>query len=289
MNEARSARPSRSASAIRSSSVLRTSSAGGPWPSSTTRHALTRYMAQAVEAAPGHPILVDHFLEDAIEIDVDAVGRRHGRHRGRRDGAHRAGRHPLRRFDDRDPAVHHRRARSGQDPPPHGRARESAERHRPDERAVRDSARRAVRAGSESARVAHRAVRLEGDRRAVREDRREGDGRPFAALPRPDQRAARRRLLRQGAGLPVQPLPARRHGARPGDEVDRRSDGQLAHVRRGLRESAPRRGHAAAARRHGVHLHQRQRQAPARRAPRARAGRPRLPARRHRRHARVPA
>jgi carbamoyl-phosphate synthase large subunit len=35
--------------------------------------ALTRYMAQAVEAAPGHPILVDHFLEDAIEIDVDAV------------------------------------------------------------------------------------------------------------------------------------------------------------------------------------------------------------------------
>ncbi|HEV7765673.1 MAG TPA: carbamoyl-phosphate synthase large subunit [Thermoanaerobaculia bacterium] len=34
---------------------------------------LTRYMAQAVEAAPGQPILVDHFLEDAIEIDVDAV------------------------------------------------------------------------------------------------------------------------------------------------------------------------------------------------------------------------
>ena len=35
--------------------------------------ALTRYMAQAVEAAPDQPILVDHFLEDAIEIDVDAV------------------------------------------------------------------------------------------------------------------------------------------------------------------------------------------------------------------------
>ncbi len=35
--------------------------------------ALTRYMVQAVEAAPGQPILVDHFLEDAIEIDVDAV------------------------------------------------------------------------------------------------------------------------------------------------------------------------------------------------------------------------
>ncbi len=35
--------------------------------------ALSRYMAQAVEAAPGQPILVDRFLEDAIEIDVDAV------------------------------------------------------------------------------------------------------------------------------------------------------------------------------------------------------------------------
>jgi carbamoyl-phosphate synthase large subunit len=35
--------------------------------------ALRGYMQRAVEAAPGHPILVDHFLEDAIEIDVDAV------------------------------------------------------------------------------------------------------------------------------------------------------------------------------------------------------------------------
>jgi carbamoyl-phosphate synthase large subunit len=35
--------------------------------------ALSSYMVRAVEAAPGHPILVDHFLEDAIEIDVDAV------------------------------------------------------------------------------------------------------------------------------------------------------------------------------------------------------------------------
>ncbi|HET8774555.1 MAG TPA: carbamoyl-phosphate synthase large subunit [Thermoanaerobaculia bacterium] len=39
--------------------------------------ALSSYMARAVEAAPGHPILVDHFLEDAIEIDVDAVADGH--------------------------------------------------------------------------------------------------------------------------------------------------------------------------------------------------------------------
>jgi len=34
---------------------------------------LREYVAIAMEAAPGHPILVDRFLEDAIELDVDAV------------------------------------------------------------------------------------------------------------------------------------------------------------------------------------------------------------------------
>ncbi len=34
---------------------------------------LREYMAYAVEAAPGQPILVDRFLEDAIELDVDAI------------------------------------------------------------------------------------------------------------------------------------------------------------------------------------------------------------------------
>jgi carbamoyl-phosphate synthase large subunit len=34
---------------------------------------LDRYMTEAVEASPEHPILIDKFLEDAIEADVDAV------------------------------------------------------------------------------------------------------------------------------------------------------------------------------------------------------------------------
>ncbi len=39
---------------------------------------LDRYMAEAVEASPDRPILIDKFLEDAVEVDVDAVcdGRR---------------------------------------------------------------------------------------------------------------------------------------------------------------------------------------------------------------------
>jgi carbamoyl-phosphate synthase large subunit len=34
---------------------------------------LDRYMTQAVDAAPEHPVLVDKFLEDAFEFDVDAI------------------------------------------------------------------------------------------------------------------------------------------------------------------------------------------------------------------------
>ena len=37
------------------------------------RNSLVRYMTTAVEASPDHPVLVDKFLEDAVEIDVDAV------------------------------------------------------------------------------------------------------------------------------------------------------------------------------------------------------------------------
>ena len=35
--------------------------------------ALDRYMITAVTVSPGHPILIDKFLEDAVELDVDAV------------------------------------------------------------------------------------------------------------------------------------------------------------------------------------------------------------------------
>jgi carbamoyl-phosphate synthase large subunit len=34
---------------------------------------LHEYIGYAMEAAPGHPILIDRFLEDAVEIDVDAI------------------------------------------------------------------------------------------------------------------------------------------------------------------------------------------------------------------------
>src|SRR6185312_13760207 len=35
--------------------------------------AVTRYMREAVEYSQQRPVLIDHFLEDAIEVDVDAL------------------------------------------------------------------------------------------------------------------------------------------------------------------------------------------------------------------------
>ncbi len=43
-----------------------------------TDEELGRYMAKAVIAEPEHPILIDKFLEDAIEVDVDAIADRTG-------------------------------------------------------------------------------------------------------------------------------------------------------------------------------------------------------------------
>src|SRR5581483_32876 len=39
---------------------------------------LARYMREAVNASPEHPVLIDRFLKDAVEVDVDVVADRTG-------------------------------------------------------------------------------------------------------------------------------------------------------------------------------------------------------------------
>ena len=67
---------------------------------------LEGYIDRATQVSPEHPVLVDRFLDDAIEIDVDALfdGHEHVPRRGH--GAHRGGRHPLRRLGLRAAADH---------------------------------------------------------------------------------------------------------------------------------------------------------------------------------------
>ena len=104
----------------------------------------------------------------------------------RRDGAHRGGRHPLRRLGLRAAADHARPAAPGRGAPLHRGDRPRRRRARPAQRPVRAQGRHALRAGGQPARVAHRAVRLQGDRGAAGQG-----GRPDHAR-RHHRRAARR-------------------------------------------------------------------------------------------------
>ena len=47
--------------------------AGGPWPWWKAKNIWQGFIKKAIEAAPGQPILIDKFMEDAFEIDVDAL------------------------------------------------------------------------------------------------------------------------------------------------------------------------------------------------------------------------
>ena len=55
------------------------------------RRDLERYMREAVKVSNDSPVLLDRFLNDAIEVDVDALVRRRERRDRRHHGAHRAG------------------------------------------------------------------------------------------------------------------------------------------------------------------------------------------------------
>ena len=80
------------------------------------------------------------------------------------------------------------------------------------------------------------------------------------ARARPAGRAAAEAGQRQGGGAPVLALPRRRSGARAGDALDRRGDGLRLRPADRVREGGARRGAAAADLRHGVPLGARRRQ-----------------------------
>ena len=66
---------------------------------------LKRYLNVAVEeVTPEQPVLIDKFLDNAIEAEADAICRRHRRFCPGGHGTYRAGRYPFRGFGLRDPA-----------------------------------------------------------------------------------------------------------------------------------------------------------------------------------------
>ena len=153
---------------------------------------LERYMREAVKVSEKSPVLLDRFLDDAIEVDVDCISdggevmiggiMEHVEQAGIHSGDSACSLPPyslpkklqdeLRRQTDAD----------GQ----------GAQGRRPDERPVRDPGRRLrrrrrgrdLRPRGQPARLADGAVRLQGDRRAARQDRRALHGRAAACRSR---------------------------------------------------------------------------------------------------------
>jgi carbamoyl-phosphate synthase large subunit len=187
---------------------------------------LRTYMRTAVKASPDHPILVDRFLADATEVDVDAIS----------DG--RTGGCALGRLGLLDPALF-----------PHGRGDRGHPRRNPatgagarcqgpDERAVRREGRADLSHRGQPARLAYGALRVQGHRPPPGEARGAGDvGQDprGTRLYRGDLAAT---LFRQGSRVPLREVSRCRHAARARDEEHRRGHGNRLRLRTLLRQGA---------------------------------------------------
>ena len=197
---------------------------------------------------------------DRRRLPVRRQGHLHRRHHG----AYRGSRHSLRRFRLLAAAAFARRPDDCRTGAANPRAGARPRRGRTDERAIRHQGRRHLRARSQSAGVAHGAVRRQGDRHAGGQDRGQDHGRREARGLQFEEAQARP-CRRQGIGVSVRPLPRRRYRARSGDAIDRRGDGHRPLVRSRVRQEPARRRHPRAAQGHGVRLGPRDRQDPDRR------------------------
>ena len=149
-------------------------------------------MAEAFVVAQGQPVLIDRFLEDATEVDVDCHQRRRRRDRRRHHGAiEEAGVHSgdsacaIPPYSLPGPVVQEIREAT------HALARDLHVIGLMNMQfAVKkeDGQHDRLRARSQSARQPHRAVRRQGDGHAGGQDRRQGDGRRDAGRARASRR-----------------------------------------------------------------------------------------------------
>ena len=230
---------------------------------------VVRYMKEAVEYSQDRPVLIDHFLEDAIEVDVDALS----------DGEDVVIGGIMQHIEEAGihsgdsscvlPAV---------DIPEHllQRMREYTFKLA---RALKVVGLMNIQFAIPRANVA--LARSDGDKVYVLEvNPRASRTVPYVSkatgvpLAKIAARLMTGRKLREflpefierGADLdtghcyyvkspvfPVEQVSRRGHRARPGDEVDRRSDGRGRQLRRSLRQGADRRRTEAADARHGLH------------------------------------
>ena len=179
-----------------------------------------RYMREAVVFSQERPVLIDRFLEDATEVDVDALADSDGNVliAGIMEHIEEAGVH-----SGDSSCVLPPQGIVGIGAPDHSehtrKAGARAPRDRADERAVRHQRRKSVRAGSESAGIAHRSVCQQGHRCAAAEagsgpDARQETSGLQTSHRRPHiRRAAGAAMLRKIAGVPLRKISRRRSRA----------------------------------------------------------------------------
>ena len=229
---------------------------------------LSDYISRATEITPDHPVLVDRFLDDAIEIDVDALYdgtdlylggvMEHIEEAGIHSGDSACALPPITLGAPDIAAVRPLDARD--------RARASAcagcstcSTRWP---ATCCTCSRRTRAPAAPCRSCRRRPRCRWPRRrpGSRSARRSPNCAPRGCCPHQRRRrrpAGRRADRGQGGGAAVPPVPhpRRRPGRldpRPGDEVDRRGDGLRRDVRHRVRQEPGRRLRIAADEGHGV-------------------------------------
>ena len=209
---------------------------------------LERFVAEAFVVAEGQPVLIDSFLEDATEVDVDCISDGERCHRAGHHGAHRGSRHPLGRLGVCDSAVQFAGPGDCGDSRGDGCAGEGAERRWADERAVRGAMERpAPSLGGEGwggrVRPTPSRVRvyvLEVNPRASRTVPfvAKATGMPVAKIAAKvmagvslaeqgiTERSDSVARFGEGSRVPVHQVLGRRYRAGPGDAIDRRSDGR---------------------------------------------------------------
>jgi carbamoyl-phosphate synthase large subunit len=227
---------------------------------------LERYMREAVKVSNDSPVLLDRFLNDAIECDVDCVRDSAGVTfiGGVMEHIEQAGVHSgdsacsLPPYYLSQPTIDEikRQTAAMAGRPECGGPDERAVRHPGSGRQGRD-----LRAGSEPPRLAHGAVRFQGHRHPAGQGGGTLHGRPDAGFARHHQGSHAAVLQREGSRVPVRQVPRRGHHPRPRDEVHRRSDGRGQDLWRSLREEPAGRGHQAADLGQGVPHGEEQRQA----------------------------
>lgn len=219
-----------------------------------SRETLVRFMGEASEVSGGGPVLLDRFLEDAFELDLDLLCDGHQAVVGGDASAHRGGGHSLRRLGRRSAAVPGQRRSPDGDEGDRLPARLAARGHRSDERPIRPPRRPGLCHRGEPSCLPDGSLHRQGSGGSSGSPGGSGDGGKNPRRAGIHGGAGSSGRLRQGAGIPLPPLSRSRSAARPRNEVHRRGDGSRRQFWPGLRQGMAGGRQSAAAAGYGLPL-----------------------------------